>query len=272
MHLNVIKYAPWSPSKASLAGQCSKAFKYRYILREKGLGQSSVAKIGNAAHRVQELALEGSTTKQAMDAGVKEYDSLTHAERETVKSFSNAVHKFTDKLHKFGVEHPIKELFLEVPLAIDKNYEACDYKDPGAMIRGIADVMLLLEDGQVIIIDHKSGKKHPIKKFSTQLNIYTVMAFAKFPEAAGVQTAINFMAHDADVKWASYRTAEYINSILKPWLGKHLEGKAANLDEFRATITPLCGWCDYRQICEDWTTQQAGRGSTINAEGGSKTT
>jgi hypothetical protein len=251
-HLNVLKYSPWSPSKASLAGQCGKAFKYRYIDRAEGLGQSSVARIGNVAHRFQERVLEGAAIEAAVNTALAEFPELTHAETETIKAFTSSVHKFQEKMDKFARIHPVRELCLELPLAITSNYKACDYKDASTMIRGIADVVLLLEDDQVIIIDHKSGKKRPVSKYATQLDIYTVMAYAKFPQAKGVQAAIHFMAHDAEVKWASYRTAHYIETVLQPWLTGYLEKRIANLAHFGATITPLCGWCDYRNICEDW--------------------
>lgn len=245
-------YAPWSPSKASLAAQCGKAFKLRYIDKIKGEGQSTAARIGNVAHRVQELALQGTSVSEAIKEATAENTELTHSETETVKTFAEAVGIFLGKINTFGHQHPIKETHTEIALAITPDFKSCDYKDPEAMIRGIVDVALLLDSNHLIIIDHKSGKKHAMSKFATQLNIYTIMGYAHFPDVKGVQTAINFMAHDAEVKWAAARTPKYIEDVLQPWLTKYLTTKVQKLKTFDANITPLCGWCDYRQICEDW--------------------
>lgn len=251
-HLPLMTYAPWSPSKASLAAQCGKAFKLRYIDKVKGLEQSSVAKIGNVAHRAQELAINGTSTSTAIKTATGEKDNLTHKEREILQSFAGSVDLFLQKLNEFGNKYPIKETRTEMEWAITSDYKPCGYWDSEAMIRGIVDVALLLENGYLIIIDHKSGKKRAISKYAVQLDVYTVMGYAQFPGVKGVQTAINFMAHDADIKWGPPRSPEYIETVLQPWLTKYLTDKVTKLETFGASITPLCGWCDYRDICEEW--------------------
>lgn len=252
IHLPVMTHAPWSPSKASLAGQCTKAFNLRYIEKVKGLESGTAAKVGNAVHRAQELVIDGTSALVALDQALEEDDKLTSTEQEQVKGFADSVQMFLGKLNEFGQKYPVKEKFTEMKWAIKADYSACDYWDDEAMIRGIVDVALLLDNDHLIVLDHKSGKKRPVSKYAQQLDIYTVLGYAKFPHVKGVQTAINFMAYDAEIKWAPIRTAQYIETVLQPWLTKYISDKVQKLETIRPTITPLCGWCDYRQICEEW--------------------
>lgn len=252
--LPLLKNAPWSVSKASLAAQCSKAFDYRYVKKERGLPSGTESKIGTAAHRVQELVIQGVNVNSAIAKALEEDTTLTHSECEAVRAFESAYVKFKDKLDAFARTHPIKEIHTEKKLAIDINFQPCDYNSPDCLIRGNIDVLIITESNNVIVIDHKTGKLKPIFKHKVQLDTYLLFAAAHFPEMQGFQAAIHSLKYQNQIDWAEARSREYVVTKLQPWLLEYLEKQAAGVETIEAKLTPLCGWCDYRNSCTEWLT------------------
>lgn len=253
-HLPIFEYAPWSPSKIDTAAKCGKAFEYRYIIKPEGaLPKGSAARVGTTVHRIQELAIRGTEIKVAADTAIAEDSELTNIETQDVLSFLPSVEAFTKKLKIFSGKHSVKEVLTELKLGMTADFIPCDYDAPNALIRGIIDVCIVLEDGHVVIIDHKSGKLKPISAFNKQLNIYTLLTYAKYQETTGLQCAINFMAHDK-IDWGEPRKPGYVTKVLQPWFMTYLNTQVQRLKGFEARVSPLCGWCDYRDICPEWGT------------------
>ena len=250
--LPVLEYRPWSPSKADLALRCPRAFKYRYVDHIKSDHKGSAAKVGTAAHKAQELVIEGSPIKEAFDLTLAEFQhELTTQETEQVNSFAVAVESFAAYLHKFKHKHNVVEIHAEKPWAIDVDFKPCDYTNKEALIRGIVDLVLVLDSGQVIIIDHKSGKKKPVSNYATQLDTYAIFALAHYPNAKAVQCAIHFMAHEK-VEWYVVRKRADILSLLHPWLLDLLTKRATGLEGFSPVVRRwTCGWCDFLKVCPE---------------------
>ena len=268
--LPVLEYRPWSPSKADLALRCPRAFKYRYVDHIKSEYKGSAAKVGTTAHKAQELVIEGSGVKEAFDKALEEFQhELTSTEVEQVSSFAVAVETFNEYLRRFKVKHKVVEVHAEKPWAINTKFEPCDYSDKEALIRGIVDLVLLLESGQVVIIDHKSGRKKPVDNYATQLDTYAVLALAHYPQATAVQCAIHFMAHEK-VEWYVLRKRTDIVSLLQPWLVDTLNKRANGLEGFRPIVKRwTCGWCDFRKVCPEGNSNDGQREGDRDSEEGS---
>lgn len=252
LNLPVLNYAPWSVSKASLAGQCSKAFDFRYVQKLKGEPAGTESKIGTVAHRAQELVLQDVPVRKAIKQALKEDDTLTHSEANTVRSFEANYVKFKSRIETLKSNHPFKEFHTEKKLAINANFEPCDYDSPDCLIRGNVDVLIVTESGHIIVFDHKTGKRKDIEKHQTQLDTYLVMAAAHFPDSKGLQAAIHYVAYNAEVDWDKPRSRKYATEKLHPWLLSYLSKQSDNLEQVRASITPLCGWCNFRNSCDEW--------------------
>lgn len=252
LHLPLLKFSPWSVSKASLAAQCSQAFDYRYVQKLKGIPSGSESKVGTVAHRAQELVIKGTKVRDAIDQAITEDGTLTHSEAEQVRAFESAYVNFKTKLDAFAHKHPFKEIHTELKLAIDINFQPCDYDGTDCLIRGNIDVLVITESGHAIIIDHKSGKRKPIFKHQVQLDTYLLFAAAHYPGIKGFQAAIHSLAYGNEIDWAEARSREYVVTKLQPWLLSYLDKQAAGLDVIKANITPLCGWCSFRENCPEW--------------------
>jgi hypothetical protein len=123
----------------------------------------------------------------------------------------------------------------------------CDFKDPDVWVRGIADLLIIDDDGlKAWVVDYKTGNdKYPDRD---QLILMSLMVFAHFPHIRQVNSALLFVVKNSMVKqmmtveekekhWWDYRervaklSASYDNDVWNP------------------TSTPLCGWCQVKD-CE----------------------
>ena len=110
---------------------------------------------------------------------------------------------------------------------------------------------LRLKNGTLIIIDHKSGRVKPVYEFGTQLNVYSIMGLAHFPEATQVQCAIHFMAEES-IQWDKPHTPTHIIETLQPWLIDYLNKSTEAVEGFLPRKQTLCNWCEYKAICTEW--------------------
>lgn len=249
--LPLLDHNPWSPSKADMAARCGLAFKYRYIDKVSGHPKGAPAKIGVVLHRAQELIFDGCNAREAIaQALIDVNEELTHADLEKVRTFAKALVSFKEKVDKFTERYPAKEIFLERKWAVKPDFTPCDFFDNEGMIRGIVDMGILLENGYLVIIDHKSGRLRPMSYYGTQLDVYSVMAHAYFPEVKGIQCALNFMASER-IEWGSLKPQKFIVEVLRPWLVKYLNDRAESVAAFPAKLGSHCRWCDYRDICPE---------------------
>ncbi len=265
--LPLVKYGPWSPSKAALADSCSLAFKYRYIDKLPTGPKGTPAKVGITVHRAQELLFKDHEVTAALDTAIAESaEELTHKETEQVRTFAQNLIEFGDRITKFGKNYPIKEILLENKWAMTADFEPCDFFDPRGVVRGVVDMGLVLENGHVIIIDHKTGKIRPAQYYLTQLHFYTVMALSQFPDLKGVQCALHYVAH-GKLEWSDPVKPSYIRQVLRPWIIDYLNKKSERADSPEGKPGRQCTWCDYRNICTVWGPNgEAGKNDTEGGE------
>lgn len=263
--LPLLKYAAWSPSKASLAATCPLAFKYRYIDKVPTGNKGTAAKVGVTVHRALEFLLSGDNIGDSLDKAIAESEGeLTHADQEKVRTFAQNMLEFQKRIKKFTVSNPLKATHLECKWAVTPAFKSCAFDDVEGAIRGIVDMGLELQNDYVIVIDHKSGRVRPASYYKTQLDFYTVMALAVFPHLKGVQCALHYVAH-GKLEWGSPVKPQYIREVLQPWLLSYLNKKSERIDTAIATPGMHCRWCDYRDIC-------AFRGMNVEAGKGDEDT
>ena len=254
-----MQHAPWSPSKADKALQCAYAFHRQYTDKAPRTS-NTYARTGVTVHRAQELILEGTRAKTAVQLAIEENEELTHQEKELVVTFTDAMTEFEARMKRFVHKHGVSQILLEKKWAITEDFEACDFFDKErAMVRGVVDVAMVTKKGFVIIIDHKSGKKKPINKFTLQLDTYVVMAYAAFPECKGVQSALHFVKH-RDILWDTMRTPDHIVGVLQPWLKGHLAKAGSHVSGRHPNTGWWCNWCDFKTECPVWEEDGTGKG------------
>lgn len=85
----------------------------------------------------------------------------------------------------------------ELEMGITETGEPCEFNDPNAWIRGIAD-LLIVNGSKGYVLDYKTGSsRYPD---TDQLLLMSLMAFARFPELQSVKAALMFFKDNVFVR------------------------------------------------------------------------
>lgn len=139
------------------------------------------------------------------------------------------------------------EKHCEIELAVTNSLEPTDFNDPDALLRGIADLVIL--NGEAMkVLDYKTGNyKYPDTK---QLELMALLLFAKYPQLQKSHGALLFLAHDHIEQKITKK--EDAQRLWPEWIGRinRIE-KALETDVWNAKPSGLCGWCPCT-TCDHW--------------------
>ncbi len=254
------KYAPWSISKASVGETCALQFEYKYLKKASEAPKASGNQVGTAAHSVLELRLGGMPKKAALKQAL-ETTPLMSDEVESLDTFDEAIEAFLKRFDSFCKNNNVTEVLREVKWAITADYKPTTFFAPDVYFRGAVDLGAVTGNGDLYVIDHKSGFAKDItkdNKFKNQLYSYAVMAAACRPDLNGVRTGIHFLQGDQTkrLQWLDFIDADRIRTLYAPWLFKHLNDIAATLQPpfiGRPKIDKWpCAFCSYTPVCTDY--------------------
>lgn len=246
---HVLANGPWSISKMGVIERCSLQYDFKYgSQKQPELVQFAESRVGTAVHAALENALKGLEVKRALLHAQDDYE-LTSAEVEELNSRSEQIERFVAKMAKFKQRYGVTQESIEEKWAMDAEFKKASFFDKGVFFRGVVDLAYMTSSGDLVIIDHKSGKQRDLSYYETQLKVYALMGLARFPHIRGVQTAINFVMAD-QVDWAGHVTADKIRSEYAPWLvGQMTKACEGLLKEPTPNKSKLCDWCGYKPIC-----------------------
>lgn len=248
---HVLKGGPWSMSKAGVIEKCSLQFDFKYRQKVKEQVTFEQSRVGVAAHKALELMLGGTKQKMSFDIAADE-NELTHDEREQLQCFWDQIARFVKRMTEFKQKHGVKEqlVLIERKWGVTAGFKKTGFFDKNVFFRGVLDYALPTARGDLIIIDHKSGKEKELEHYEKQFKGYCIMALAQEPALKGVQCAINFLQTD-HLAWAKYVSADTIRDEYIPWLIEDLTKSCAKLLEPPApTKGWFCNWCGYKPICQ----------------------
>lgn len=248
----VLRHAPWSISKANLLDLCGAQYAYKYVDKLKESRKSSSSRVGVVAHALLEAELKtpGQELVGLLELA-KDKEALSTEEYREVLTRIPAITDFGARIKRFKAGHGVKQEFIEHQLAMRPDFSRTSFFDKGGLLRGVLDHGMITQDNVMIVLDHKSGKKKPMREHSTQFYAYMLMVMANFPVTA-VQCGINYIGTD-QVEWFPRENGESGAwsredvSKLRVWLEHYLNKSARKLalvDD--RTIPPETGWqCDY---------------------------
>ena len=259
--LDIYSLGPWSNSKYKSLKKCPFQFYLKYILKfkvpEKYQTQSDPlsANVGKAAHLILENILLGKTLEKSYAIAKKEYvasGTISEENWETkVGSLEYNINRFKERIESFERNNPIKRVLTEIRVAVDRNFQPAGFFAEDVWIRGVIDLVLLLEAMDAVIIDHKTGGgQGPVKPYEEQLDWYKVLFHFGLQKMKGIQTGVHFIG-EGEVKMATYSPAEQIENNLKNLMVMSLEGAIEMLLEkgyFKHVRGGYCKWCEYDGI------------------------
>jgi CRISPR/Cas system-associated exonuclease Cas4 (RecB family) len=144
--------------------------------------------------------------------------------------------------------------YCELEMAVNDRLESVAFDDPTAILRGIADVVVI-NDNKARVLDYKTGSaKYPDV---AQLELMALMVFAKFPEVQVSHGALLFLAHNQMTQKITKR--EDSKELWSKWFGKLARVEASHeTNVWNAKSSGLCPWCPVT-TCEHWKPKPPGR-------------
>jgi len=159
----------------------------------------------------------------------------------------------------FGFEFPGSDMvealtgvsgdkYCELELAVNDKLEPVAFGDPTAVLRGIAD-LVIISGNKARVVDYKTGSaKYPDTE---QLELMALMVFAKFPEVEKSHGALLFLAQNTIIQAITKK--EDSTRLWANWFGKvERVASAHETAVWNAKNSGLCkGWCPCT-TCEHW--------------------
>lgn len=250
----------YSHSKLETFEQCNLKFKYRYVDKIiPKIPKSIEAHLGNIVHKTLEWLYSQVLEKKPIpsigeiiafysDEWTAEYDAETEI---TDKNMGEEDYftKGVEFILNYYMKH---QPFNDNTIAIEKRIELdLDENKEKKLIGYIDRLVDNIESNEIEIHDYKtSSSLSAIKKIenSRQLALYSLAVKELFGKEKNVCIVWHFLAHDAKV--CVRKTNEELESMRKEVIA--LIDEIEETKEFVPTISPLCNWCEYRDICEAW--------------------
>lgn len=210
----------FSYSAIKLFDTCPAKYEAQYITKETGYEETEATIYGTALHLAAEEYIRDGKELEPRFEYIK---------------------PILDKLNNIPGE---KHCELKMGLAlVDGRFVSCDYNNPNASFRGIADLIIVDEDkGVAWICDYKSSKSSRYAD-SKQLALMAACVFAKWPEVKKVKAALLFVVC-SDVVKSEYVREEGFNIFaeLNPLITQREAAYASGV--FNPKPNGLCGkWC-----------------------------
>lgn len=242
----------YSPSSISQFVSCPLAFRYSYIERRERAPQYAATK-GSIFHRALELLFENqpdarnlSLAKYCLELAFKEYETISDLVDLDLTSDDMIKLKESCEIlidRYFDIEDPTitRTIGLELKLEATIN---------GITLRGIIDRLDLDKNGDLIVIDYKTGSV-PYQQMENSkmdsMHIYSLLClevFGKLP--AQVQliyvskpTIIVGTPTDNSIKSIANKSKAISNAV---------ETAVVN-EDFRPKVSKLCDWCSFQELC-----------------------
>jgi putative RecB family exonuclease len=118
----------------------------------------------------------------------------------------------------------------------------------GREIRGIIDRLAKAGDGSLEIHDYKTSRRFPTPSQAgsdTQLALYELALRHRWPDTQHITLIWHYLAFDKDISIA--KTFRQLETVKQNTLG--LIKRIESTSTFPTQVTPLCDWCEYKEIC-----------------------
>jgi hypothetical protein len=266
---DIYSFGAWSYSKYKSLRKCPFQFFLKYVSGYKVPPSLKIqddplsANVGSAAHLALEEIMKGKTFEKAMAIAKKKFvdtdKAMTEAQwTEHLDSLAYNIRNFKDRIDAFERQNPIKRVLTEIRVAFNKDFEPTGFFADDAFLRGVIDLVLILDCLDGVIIDHKhGGGEGGIKNYTEQLDWYKVMVHFGVQKLNAIQTGIHFIRM-GDIKLEYSATASYdVENHLRNLLVMSIEGAVETLKSlgyYKHVRGSYCKWCEFDNLgCKDGT-------------------
>lgn len=250
---------PWSHSKVKVLRSCPLKFYLQYILKKKPEGVqevSLVTEVGKAAHRILEFNLGGKTLKDAYRLTRAEFKETIDDEQwvEHIESVEYSIQTFKSRIEDFENRHGVRRILQELRIGCTKEWEPTGFFADDVYYRGVIDLAIQLDNGDLILVDHKYGTVSAmgLRNFKDQLNNYKVLFDRGIEPITGAMAGIHHIK-EGELSMGEYYDVETIRGTLLNAVEFNIQGAidgVLELGYFKHIAGNGCKYCDYRTECK----------------------
>ena len=249
----------FSPSKLDVYRNCARRYQYRYVDKISRRRKTPETVVGVAVHaafeEMYQLVSGGKVPTleevQALYASAldSEWDDTVQLKDERFtrenwkKVGADCVELYYRAHAPFSEDRTIAvEKRVGFPIEIDGH----EYR-----IEGFVDRLSLAPDGAIEIHDYKTAKTLPNQEHADadwQLALYELAVRREWPDAKDVRLKWHYVRHGKTLTSvrdaaARARLTEEVSRTIAAIKHDH---------EFKTAVTPLCDWCEYRDLCPEF--------------------
>jgi len=242
-----------SSSSMSTYEKCPRKYFYQYIEKPKiELPEWSHLETGTVTHRALELFHEflmkntlpmekwHEVMRDSFKTAIKESNERGKLEliKDNLADIKDSLQNYLAMIKKEGLPPVIHN-------ELDFNFKIQDFT-----VRGFMDRIDKYDNGVYHVVDYKTNK-NPDYLNSFQLALYALALYEIYDDIKEISGSYVLMKHNSKLK-----TWEFNDKILEDVRQKVIKiGTDINTETLWAKKpTILCGWCDFRSICQDsWT-------------------
>jgi len=249
----------YSHSRLSTFEQCPQKFKLHYIDKvETDVEESVEAFMGIRVHETLEKLYSDlryqkkNTLEDLLDFLNDEWEKNWNDAIVIVKkqynsdNYLNMARKFvTDYYNRYDPFDQTKTIAIEERILINLD-ESGDYK-----LQGYIDRLTEVKDGYYEIHDYKTNSRLPLPEYidnDRQLALYSIGVKNRYPDAKDVRLIWHFVAFDKEID--STRTDEELEDLKQNTV--QLIDTIEREEQFPTNPSRLCDWCEYKEICREW--------------------
>lgn len=266
VELTPVGLGPWSYSKVKVLSKCPFQFYLKYILKAKPATPPPVSVItetGKAAHRILELVIMGKGIEDAFRAVRREYEEVLPGdlwndgdghEMGGVGRAEYSIVKFKERIDAFEKKNPVKRFITELKIGVTKDWEPTGFFAEDVYYRGVIDLIIQLNNGDIIFLDHKYGPDPVIgvRNFQDQLNTYKVLFSKGIESYNDAQSGIHFVRH-GEIVMGSLTPKADVENTLANRVEFSINGaidKVKDLGFFKHIASSACQWCEFSGPCK----------------------
>lgn len=217
-----------SKSKIGCFKQCNYRYKLQYIDRLKGKEIPPQLKKGIEVHEILERYNKFETNK------LVEAEKLIKEEENYPK-----YQKIVDNFLAFNKRLSDDGVHIDKPACAEKMME-----DKELNIVGVIDAVHKFKE-HVLVLDYKTGKKHPITKFRFELSLYAHLYEKKSGDDV-THIGIYFAEHDTFIIEELDRN-QVENAKNEIERVREFIKECEETNTWERTVSPLCNWCGMKQ-------------------------
>jgi len=254
-----MRVTQYSHSRLSSFENCPRQFAYRYVEKIETRRESIEAFTGKRVHEILERLYHhvGRHQKPPSLAQVQsrfrsDWVATWHDEVGIVRKEFDVAHyqqlgarcleNYYRRYYPFDGEETVG-IETRVQFSLDP---AGRYK-----IRGVADRVVRSGPGRYEIHDYKTGGYLPPQKridSDRQLALYQIGLSQAYEDAREFELVWHYLAHNKTLR--SRRTPEQLDALRSETVA--LIDQIESATEYPVRTSPLCSWCEFRDICVAW--------------------